>query len=94
VSSDPGRAERVLPPISVGDNSGEISLPTLTFTRAPEKMTVTWNTQAGAIYQVQSTTDLKSWINVGPLRAGAGGHDSLAIGAGESMGFYRVVRVQ
>ena len=49
-----------------------------------------WNTQAGATYQVQATTDFTSWSNVGSPRFAAGTTDSIYVG-GSPVGYYRVV---
>ena len=51
---------------------------------------LSWNTQAGATYQVQNTVNFQSWSNVGSPRFAAGASDSIYIG-GSSAGFYRVV---
>ena len=53
-------------------------------------MFLNWNTQAGATYQVQVTTNFNSWSNVGSPRFAAGTSDSIYIG-GSSAGYYRVV---
>lgn len=49
-----------------------------------------WNPQAGLTYQVQSSTDLNQWTNVGGKRFAAGTKDSLFLGYGSSA-YYRVV---
>ena len=51
---------------------------------------LTWNTQAGATYQVQSTTDFKQWTNLGSPRFAAGASDSIFLGRGAAV-YYRVV---
>jgi hypothetical protein len=51
---------------------------------------LSWNTQPGATYQVQTTTDLQTWTNKGSARFAAGNTDSISIG-GSSNGYYRVV---
>lgn len=51
---------------------------------------LSWNTQAGATYQVQVTTDLKQWNNYGAPRFAAGATDSIYVG-GSPVGYYRVV---
>ena len=53
-------------------------------------MFLSWNTQAGASYQVQATTDLLTWTNVGSARFAAGTADSIYVG-GNSNGYYRVL---
>jgi hypothetical protein len=54
---------------------------------------LSWNTQAGLVYQVQASTDTKVWANLGAPRFAAGTVDSLYVGAG-SQGYYRVLRVR
>jgi hypothetical protein len=52
-----------------------------------------WNTQAGLIYQVQSSADLKAWTNVGGPRFAPGSLDSMYVG-GSSSTYYRVLRLR
>jgi hypothetical protein len=49
-----------------------------------------WNTQAGQTYQVQESTNLFSWSNLGAPRFAAGASDSIFIGR-TSVGFYQVL---
>ena len=49
-----------------------------------------WNTQPGLTYQVQVTTNLTSWSNLGSPRFAAGSGDSIYVGGG-SAGYYRVL---
>ncbi len=49
-----------------------------------------WNTQPGARYQVEVTTNLVIWQAVGKPRFAAGGTDSIYIGGGP-VGYYRVL---
>ncbi len=51
---------------------------------------LTWNPQAGLIYQVQMSTNLTSWANFGAPRFAAGTTDSVPIG-GSNVGYYRVL---
>jgi hypothetical protein len=51
---------------------------------------LTWNTQPGATYQVQATTNFTIWSNVGSPRFAAGTSDSINVGGG-SIGYYRLV---
>lgn len=48
-----------------------------------------WNTQPGLTYQVQQTTNLVSWANLGASRYAAGTNDSIYVG-GNPAGYYRV----
>ncbi len=59
-------------------------------TRTPQGIFLGWNTQPGATYQVQTTTNLSGWSNFGTPRFAAGTSDSIYIGGG-SVGYYRVV---
>src|SRR5581483_10888698 len=52
-----------------------------------------WNTQAGSIYQVQMTTDFKTWTNVGQARFAAGTTDSIPLAPGGSQAFYHILLV-
>lgn len=58
--------------------------------KTPQGMFLNWNTQPGATYQVQATTNFTSWSNVGSPRFAAGGTDSIYVG-GNSVGYYRVM---
>jgi len=59
-------------------------------TPTPQGLFLTWNTTAGATYQVQVTTNLKTWTNVGSPRFAAGTSDSIYVG-GSPVGYYRVM---
>jgi hypothetical protein len=52
-------------------------------------MFLTWNSQPGKTYQVQVTTDLRTWTNVGPPRLASGTSDQVYMGNGAT-GYYRV----
>ena len=58
-------------------------------TPTAQGMFLNWNTQPGATYQVQTTTDLQTWTNVGSPRFAAGTADSIYVG-GSTVGYYRV----
>jgi hypothetical protein len=49
-----------------------------------------WPTVSGQKYQVQLSTDFKSWSNLGSTRFAAGSYDSIYVGGG-TVGYYRVV---
>jgi hypothetical protein len=60
-------------------------------TQTSEGALLTWtNTQPGAMYQVQMTTDFTSWANVGTPRLAAQTWDSENVG-GSPVGYYRVM---
>ena len=52
-----------------------------------------WNTQPGLMYQVQTSTDMKTWSNLGGLRLAQDSVDSMYVG-GTSAGYYRVLRLR
>jgi hypothetical protein len=52
---------------------------------------LSWNTVPGLMYQVQSSTNLTTWVDVGSLRFAAGSMDSVYVG-GNSPTYYRVSR--
>ena len=60
------------------------------FVRTPQGMFLAWNTQPGATYQVQATTDFKNWSSVGSARFAAGTTDSINVGGGTA-GYYRIL---
>jgi hypothetical protein len=55
---------------------------------------LTWNTEGGAVYQVQYTTNFLRWDNVGEPRTAAASSDSTPVNEADGAGFYRVIRVQ
>jgi hypothetical protein len=59
------------------------------FTRTAQGMFLSWNTQPGATYQVQATTDLIHWSSVGAPRFAAGTTDSIDVGNGVNC-YYRI----
>ena len=56
----------------------------------PQGLFLTWNTQPGQTYQVQVTTNLTSWSNLGSPRFAAGNADSIYVGGGAAA-YYRVI---
>lgn len=54
---------------------------------------LSWNTQPGLMYQVQSSIDVSSWANLGSPRFAAGSTDSIPVG-GDSSVFYRLIRLR
>lgn len=56
----------------------------------PQGLFLTWNTQPGLTYQVQTTTNFITWSNLGAPRFALGNSDSIFCGGG-SAGYYRVV---
>ena len=56
-------------------------------------MYLNWNTQAGLMYQVQSSGNMGPWVNVGGARCAAGSVDSMYV-SNANNGYFRVVRVR
>jgi hypothetical protein len=61
-----------------------------TLINTPQGLFLNWNTQPGLTYQVQVTTNLTSWSNLGSPRFAAGNTDSIFVGGG-SAGYYRIL---
>ena len=61
-----------------------------TMTRTQQGMFLNWNTTPGATYQVQQTTNLRTWSNFGSARFAASTTDSINVG-GSTVGYYRIV---
>ncbi len=59
----------------------------------PQGPFLDWNTQPGLIYQVQASSNLKQWANLGGVRFAPGTTDSMYVG-GSAAGYYRVLRVR
>jgi hypothetical protein len=65
-----------------------------TITHTPEGFFLNWNTQAGAIYQVQTTSsDTQTWTNLGPPRFAPGTSDSIYLGLSAPVTYYRLMRL-
>ncbi len=52
-----------------------------------------WNTSAGALYQVQISTNLTDWTDLGAPRTAAGASDAVALTGAQSVAFFRVFQV-
>lgn len=63
-------------------------------TAASGQLRFHWSTQPGNVYQVQVSTNLVDWVNVGAPRFAAGGADSVPIEQGGGMAVYRVILVR
>ncbi|HEU6449649.1 MAG TPA: hypothetical protein VFV23_14540 [Verrucomicrobiae bacterium] len=61
--------------------------------KTAQGMFVNWNTQPGLTYQLQTTTNLTAWSNVGSPRFAAGATDSVNVGSGGNS-YYRVILVR
>ena len=56
----------------------------------PQGLFLSWNTQPGFTYQVQTTTNFGAWSNLGAPRFAAGASDAIFVG-GSAAGYYRVL---
>ena len=56
-------------------------------------MRVQWETQPGALYQVQASPDKLNWVNVGPVRLGAGYFATVPVSISGGQPHLRVLRV-
>src|SRR4029453_1145674 len=74
---------------------GAGSLPaTLRATRSGGgKLEVAWKSAPGVSYQVQMSTNLQAWSNVGEARSASGATDSVSIDTTLPAAFYRVILV-
>src|SRR5262249_10466608 len=55
---------------------------------------LTWKTRPGAVYQVQTSTNLTTWRDVGALQSTPNASASLTMTNSEGAAFYRVIRVR
>ena len=59
----------------------------------PQGLFLSWNTQPGFLYQVQTASpNLGAWTNLGPPRFAAGTADSIYLGF-SSQAYYRIMRM-
>jgi hypothetical protein len=61
-----------------------------TLSNTPQGLFLSWNTQPGFTYQVQTATNLGTWANLGTPRFAAGATDSIYVGK-SSAGYYRIL---
>ena len=61
-------------------------------THTPEGYFLNWNTAVGAIYQVQTSTNLVNWTNLGAPRFAPGNTDSIYLGL-SNPSYYQVMRL-
>jgi hypothetical protein len=55
---------------------------------------LSWNTQPGFVYQVQSSVDFVEWTNTGTPRYAAGTSDSTLVNKNNGAAYFRIVRVR
>jgi hypothetical protein len=66
----------------------------LQMTVVPQGASLSWNTQPGLVYQVQTSTDAATWSNFGSPRTAAEYSDSVTVSPARGTAFYRVIRTQ
>jgi hypothetical protein len=57
-----------------------------------DAMQIQWASASGGNYQVQASGNRSTWQNIGSVRAGTGGTDSVAVDTSGAKPYYRVVR--
>jgi hypothetical protein len=60
----------------------------------PQGVVLSWNTQPGSVYRVQTSTDNVAWSDFGAPRTAAGSGDSITVAPTSGSAFYRVLRLQ
>ena len=65
---------------------------TTKISNSPEGWFLSWNTQPGYVYQVQTATNLANWTNLGLPRFAAGTNDSIYLGL-TYQGFFQITRL-
>ena len=91
----PGANPSTLPALPSRPGSADIAAQLrLVLQGSIEKPALSWTTVSGAVYQVQTSTNLISWTDFGPERAGSGASDSLRFDPDGRATFYRVKRVR
>ncbi|MBI1176029.1 hypothetical protein GC207_01165 [bacterium] len=55
---------------------------------------VDWNSTPGLVYKLQTSTDFKSWSDIGGYRFSVGNINSAFIESAEGMAYYRVIRIR
>ena len=65
---------------------------TASLTQSAAGTQLQWGSDAGKNYQIQSSANRAVWRNVGSVRAGTGGTDSMQVDTSGSNPYYRVVR--
>jgi hypothetical protein len=65
-----------------------------TITATTQAVRLNWNTHAGYIYQVQISSDLTRWVDLGSQRFAPGSSDSVPIDSATQSNYYRVIRLR
>jgi hypothetical protein len=80
--------------VGSGSQSGSSNGLYVTLANTTKGKRLTWNAEPGGAYQVQYTTNLSRWENVGEPRTATASSESTPVNHADGAGFYRVVRVQ
>lgn len=93
--ASPGTPVPPLSPVPGLGNSVAIgSAPRLSVSASVEKLRLDWTVESGARYQIQTSTNLVHWTDVGEARTAAAATDTLSLPLGVGTGFYRVVKLR
>ena len=65
----------------------------VSLTGPPSKLRLNWSTEAGARYQVQTSSDLRHWTDLAVPRVGTGASDSMGVEANGVSGYFRVLKL-
>src|SRR5437667_953733 len=60
----------------------------------PQGVRLSWNTQPGLVYRVQTSVDAVTWSDFGTPRTATGLSDSVTLSPAGGRAFYRVIRMQ
>jgi hypothetical protein len=77
---------------SGGESSGTAGW-RVSLTGPLSKLRLNWSTEAGARYQVQTSSDLRHWTDLDAPRSGTGAADSVGVDANGESGFFRVLKL-
>jgi len=72
------------------DPKSKVSVLKTFLRRTSQGVTLSWNSRQGAYYQVQTSTDLQTWSDLGALRFASGETDSIPVGNLPGNTYYRV----
>lgn len=82
------------PDVAAGDPTGSAGALRLSLDVTPMGRKLHWTTAAGGVYQVQGSTNLGAWTDLGAPRVAAAGGDSLDVTNHQSAAFFRVIRLR
>jgi hypothetical protein len=89
------KVQNNLEAVTLGSSvSAGVAAPHLNITTTDKGVTLSWSTEAGRVYQVQMSTNLSSWQDVGMPQTAYGPEDYRVVGSANGPRFYRVVRTR